>query len=88
MSDSIDPDFFDRADAIIQLANDQINSVSPGKVSASLMYAATRFNAFVTAAEFDTADKLQSAKQEIIEYFVEQYEVMLKENLDDYVAPG
>lgn len=85
MSEPLDPHFYDRADAVIHLANAQGKDVSRGKVSASLMYAAARFNAWVSACGFNSAEDMQSAKLETIEYFAKQYKAMLEENLDDYI---
>ncbi|NGY03165.1 DUF3144 domain-containing protein [Solimonas terrae] len=39
MSEPTDPHFYDRADAVINLANDESKGIGSGKVSASLMYA-------------------------------------------------
>lgn len=85
MSEPTDPTFYDRADAVIHLANDQNKEIGRGKVSASLMYATSRFNAFVSARGFESADDMKQAKDETIEYFVNQYRAMLIENLDDYI---
>ena len=78
--------FFKRADAHIDLANEQLKDASRGKVSASMMYATARFNAWVTACEADSDDDLRSGKGESIEYFVAQYRSMLEENLNDYIG--
>ena len=80
-----DKDFYNRADAIIHLANDQLSEISRGKVSASCMYATARFNAWVTACRHDSAEDMTAAKEETLEYFTKQYRAMLEENLDDYV---
>lgn len=85
MSEPIDPHFYDRADAVILLANEQNKEIGRGKVSASLMYATARFNSWVSACGFDSAEDMQGAKQETIDYFVKQYRAMLEENLDDYI---
>ena len=85
MSESIDPHFFARADAVIDLANEQNKEIGSGKVSASLMYATTRFNSWVSACGFENGDDMRRAKAETIEYFVEQYRAMLEENLNDYI---
>lgn len=81
-----DEDFFDRADAHIRLSNDQIaEGAGPGKVSASFMYAVARFNAWISASGFNNADEMKQAREETIEYFVNEYRKMLEENLDDYI---
>ena len=85
MSKNIDEQFYDRADAIIATANEQAASTDRGKVSASLMYATARFNAFVSACKSVSADDLASGKDAVIEYFVDQYRMMLADNLDDYI---
>ena len=86
MSDSKekDPQFYDRADSFIHLANEHGNNTSRGKVSASFMYGMSRFNAWVSACGFESAEQMRKAKQESIEYFVSQYKAMLEENYDDY----
>jgi hypothetical protein len=81
-----DEGFFKRADAHIDVANDQLKDASRGKVSASLMYATARFNAWVTACTADSGEDLQNHRDETIDYFVAQYRKMLEENLDDYIA--
>lgn len=85
MSQSVDPHFFDRADAVINLANEQYKAIDRGKVSASLMYATARFNSWISACGFENAEDMRSAQEETIQYFVEQYRVMLEENLNDYI---
>jgi hypothetical protein len=43
------PEFWERADAVIDLANQQCRDAPRSQVSASLLYAAARFNAYVAA---------------------------------------
>jgi hypothetical protein len=85
MVSQTDDQYYERADAHIDLANSQLADVSRGKVSSSFMYAVARFNAWVTACRADSADDLRAGKEESIEYFVGQYRAMLNENLDDYI---
>lgn len=80
-----DDNFFNRADEHIHLSNDQMQEASMGKVSASMMYSVARFNAYVSACSFKSAEELRSSKQEMINYFLPEYEKMLSENLDDYI---
>lgn len=80
-----DDKFHDRADAVIHLANVQCKEIGRGKVSASLMYATARFNAWVSACGVDSGPDLKRAKQETVDYFVKEYRAMLEENLDDYI---
>ncbi|MEI1279655.1 DUF3144 domain-containing protein [Leptospira venezuelensis] len=84
--DEIDSEFFKRADEHIGLANRQIEAgLGRGKVSASLLYSAARFNAWVAACAASDEQDLSNDKPEILEYFVEEYKKMLTENIDDYI---
>jgi len=85
MSKMDDDKFFDRADEHIHLSNEQVSNASMGKVSASMMYSTARFNAWISACGFKNSIEMKEAKQETIKYFVEEYEKMLSENLDDYI---
>ena len=86
MSVDVDDSFYNRADEHIHLSNDQLKMVdSPGKVSASMMYSVARFNAWISACGFLSGEEMAQARQETITYFLEQYRLMLEENLDDYI---
>ena len=85
MSKDVDDKFYDRADAHIHLTNDHLSAVGRGKASASMLYATARFNAWVSACGFSTAAEMKKAKGETLDYFLEQYRLMLEENLDDYI---
>jgi hypothetical protein len=85
MKSDDDKEFFERADAYITLANDQATNVSRGKVSASMMFATARFNAWVSASGTDSGEELASVKVEAVEYIVSEYRKMLEENLDEYI---
>jgi hypothetical protein len=86
MPKDLDDHFYDRADAHIVLSNDQIAHVdSKGKVSASMLYATARFNAWLSANGFSSGEQMAAAREETIAYFCEQYRLMLEENLDDYI---
>ena len=81
-----DKEFYERADAHIQLSNDQIaEEVGRGKVSASNMFATARFNAWISACGWDNGKEMAEAKAETIEYYVNEFSKMLEENLDDYI---
>lgn len=81
-----DDKFYDRADAHIRLSNEQISGeITMGKVSTSLMYAAARFNSWVSACGWNNGQEMAASKEETIEYFVTEYRKMLEENMDDYI---
>lgn len=85
MTAETDKEFFQRADEYITVANEQAQVVNRGKVSASMMFATARFNAWVSASGAESGDELASVKEEALEYFVSEYRKMLEENLDEYV---
>ena len=85
MPADVDPDFYNRADAHINLSNDQMSQVTRGKVSASMLYGTTRFNAWLSASGFDNGEEMKQAREDTVKYFVSEYEKMLAENLDDYI---
>lgn len=82
----IDGNFYKRADAHIQLANEHINETTPpADATNSLMFASSRFNAWITAMGFKNAEDMKKEKQEILDFFTTQYRHMLEENFDNYV---
>lgn len=85
MSSDVDKAFFERADAYITVANEQAQAVNRGQVSASMMFATARFNAWVSASGTDSGEELSSVKAEALDYFVTEYRKMLEENLDEYI---
>ena len=86
MSRDTDDTFYDRADAHIHLSNDQMEQVTRGKVSASMLYGTSRFNAWISATGFNSGTDMADMKEETMKYFVGEYTKMLEENLDDYIA--
>lgn len=83
----VDDKFYERADSHIHLSNEQLGvEKGRGRVSASMMYATARFNAWTSACDFSSADDMANARAQTIAYFVEQYRLMLEENLDDYTS--
>ncbi|MBV4504196.1 DUF3144 domain-containing protein [Pseudomonas sp. BW13M1] len=86
MAQATDQAFYDRADAHIELANQQIEKLEDlGKVSASMTFAASRFNAWMTARSFKSAQEMAAAREELLKYFCEQYRMMLEDNLDEHI---
>lgn len=83
--DEQDEDFYNRADAHIRLSNEQCDEAGRGRVSASMLYASARFNAWLSAIQAGSQAQMQQDKEQIVGYFVTQYTAMLVENLDDYI---
>ena len=84
-SKEVDEHFYDRADAHIDLSNSQCADINRGKVSASMLYAAARFNAWNSACNAGTQSQMQDEREQIVSYYVTQYSAMLAENLDEYI---
>lgn len=82
----LDDKFYERADAHIHLANDQVEDASHQMVNASLMFASARFSAFVSARGFASGEAMKAKRAETIEYFVAGFRQMLEGNLDAYIA--
>ncbi|MEH6473627.1 MAG: DUF3144 domain-containing protein [Halopseudomonas sp.] len=82
----VDKGFYQRADAHIFLSNDQMApELKPGEVSASMMFAVARFNAWISASGFNSGTEMTDAKDKMMDYFINEYKMMLSENLDDYI---
>jgi hypothetical protein len=81
-----DKPFYDMADAYIALANTQLSETKPSRVSAAALFAASRFNAFVIAAAAGSKEQMVVEKEAAIAYFLDQYEKMLRENIDEHLA--
>jgi len=79
-----DKEFYEMADAHISVANKQATSINPGKVSATILYSAARFNTFLVASNSDSADELASRKEEACKYLMAEYQKMLDEHFTDY----
>lgn len=77
--------FFERADAVITLANSQLSPTShAGQVAASLTYAAARFATSSASIGFVKGSDFAKEKDEIIAFYTKQYQQMLADNIDDY----
>ena len=86
--DSPDQDFWDRADQHIALANSQAEEAEAHEVSASFMYACSRYCAFIASTQVESHHQLQADTQVAIDYYLEQFRMMLIDNFEDHVAKG
>jgi hypothetical protein len=84
MATQFDDAFYARADAHIQLANDQKQNAAPDVVNASMLFASARFCAFLSAGGFGSGTAMAVGKQEISDYFVDGFRQMLNAHLEDY----
>lgn len=76
--------FWNLVDSFIEQANNACEEVDPGVVSAALLNAAARFNAFVVAASSidrkEYIEEIESARN----YLTGRYRELVSENLEDY----
>ena len=73
--------FHEVADEFINLANDLSDDWAQPLLSAAILYAAARYNAF----NFNTCDGNAANKEAAIRYYTEQYSKMLRENLREII---
>lgn len=80
-------EFLERADEHIVVANRQLEQGKTlGEVSASIMYASTRFTTYMTCTSFNNAEDMLAEKENIIEYFTKEYKLALEEHLNNFAV--
>ena len=79
-----DAEFIALADAFVALANTRSEEAGGVKVGAAMVYAATRFNAYVVASRTRDVEELKLDRVMALQHFSEQHNAMLAQNLDDY----
>ena len=78
--------FLKRADAHILLANEQMgDDLTAGDISASFMYGAARFNAWMAATSFETKEDMEREKSKAVAYFMNEYQLALEEHFDSHI---
>lgn len=85
-NDNPDDQFWKMADEFITLANDKAQGVKRDVVSASLLFAAARYNAYLLARGSQSLDDYNTRKEEVIQFFLQQYEKMLRDNVEDHAV--
>ena len=50
-----------------------------------MLFAASRFNAWISASGFKNGEEMREKKKELLDYFIGQYSSMLEENVDNYI---
>ena len=75
-------EFFTAADGFIKVANDLTEDYEPQRVSAMMLFATTRYNAFT----FHSTDGKPENRARAVDYMCEQYRKMLNDNLDELEA--
>lgn len=70
--------FFAVADKFLAIANDAAGNSTPGAVSAAMMFACARFNAFTAQTQGMPPGEVD---EDAIAYFRDEYVKMLRENM-------
>ena len=78
-----DQKFLDLVDEFIHLANKLAEDGKHGEVSAAILFAAGRYNAF----NFVTRGGKDEDRAEGVEFYVSEYRKALESNLDGVVGP-
>ena len=76
--------FFDLANTFVAIANEQGETHGPARVSAAILWAASRYNAF---SWLTSGAPGKQSPEEAVEIFVAQYRTMLGDNLRHMSAP-
>ncbi len=71
-------------DSFIDRANELAEGNSPENVGMALLFAASRFNAFVVSQHAENIDDYEKDLAKAQDFFSSQYREMLNENLEDY----
>lgn len=75
-----EPEFFELADRFIELANQANQDWPVSRVSAAILYAAARYNAF----NFFSSDGAEENEAKAIDYYCEEYRTMLEEHFREF----
>jgi len=82
--DEVDVLYRQMIDSFIDRANELAEQNSPENVGMALLFAASRFNAFVVSQHAENLEDYEKDVAKARQFFVSQYKEMLTENLGDY----
>ena len=84
MSTTDDDIFWELVETFINNANDACDNADPGIVSAALMNAAARFNAYAVAQSSLDKNEFAEDVEGTTNYLTGRYRDFLKEHMEDY----
>jgi len=82
--DEVDVLYRQMIDSFIDRANELAEHNSPENVGMALLFAASRFNAFVVSQHAESLEDYEKDMEKARQFFESQYQEMLNENLDEY----
>ena len=80
-----DEAFFKRADAHIELSNEQLQSAAGPQVAASMSWGTARFNTWLCANMFGSKEEMTRRRDEAIAQLTEHYAEQLRSHFDNYI---
>lgn len=83
-SPSNDEQFLQLIDTFINLANEKAQTIDPAIIGPSLLFAATRFNAYMLAGASGSVEKFAEQKEAAMKYYLDQHEKMMRDNFADF----
>ena len=82
--DEVDVLYRQMVDSFIDRANELADQNSSENVGMALLFAASRFNAFVVSQHAEKIEDYEKDLEKAQKFFLSQYREMLTENLEDY----
>jgi hypothetical protein len=82
--DEVDVIYRQMIDSFIDRANELADQNSLENVGMALLFAASRFNAFVVSQHAENLEDFEKDEEKAQQFFTSQYQEMLTENLEDY----
>jgi hypothetical protein len=79
-----DEQFWQLVDNFISLANDKAQTTDRNIIGPAILFAATRFNAYMLASSTGNVETFSAQKEEAIKYYKDQHEKMLNDNFGDF----
>jgi TPR repeat protein len=77
------PEFLERVDQFVELANRLAEGGYQGEVSAAILFAAGRYNAF----NFLSNDGVEQDQAQAVDFYVSEYRKAIVSNLEGVVGP-
>ena len=82
--EDVDALYREMIDSFIDRANELAEGNSPENVGMALLFAASRFNAYVVSQHAENIEDYEKDLEKAQDFFSSQYREMLNENLEDY----
>ena len=76
--------FWGMVEDFVEQANDKAENMDAGEVGEALMHAASRYHAFIIAAQALDGDAITEDKDDVVAQHVRLYKRLLAEHLEDY----